>query len=512
VEFKTWGWDGSDTAIRRRTPSVTSPAQQHVVLVDDSKSNLRTHALLLERLPSVTTHLFASSGEAIAWSNANAVDCFIVDFRMSAPDGIETTRILRGRAATQLTPIIMVTGDSDRASRYAALDAGVSDFVAKPVDPREFVARVGTFLALHDARKQLDARVDDLTASLSNEERRTRDHAARLEAICGIATNPQFGDEAILGVFLTQSASAVRPGEHFYAALFRIDGADAVLEAVGERRMRISQGSPPLGSRIPLAEMTVGIARDRGTAIAWDDVRREPSLTRLKRLQQLQVRSQLLAPMRAGGNDYVLVFNSHEPMRRPFDPDDLSYASIVAAFLQARYQQSWQSERILYQSRHDALTGLINRSRFRALMHEACTSKAGCSIAIVDLVDFSGVNLRYGNLIGDALLVEAAASLAAQARDGEFVGRLGGDTFGIGLPGATSEAALIERLNDYLAVFDEPFSTGDRDGRHFARLRARIGAAIATDGLSFNDLLSQADQVIAAGRGLMHSHVTLYNR
>jgi diguanylate cyclase (GGDEF)-like protein len=489
---------------------IVSPATtQHVVLVDDSLLNLKTHALLLERLPNITTHSFASSTEALAWSDANETDCFIVDFRMPAPDGVEMTRILRGRAATELTPIIMVTGDSDRAARYAALDAGVNDFVSKPVDPREFVARVATFLALHDARKRLDARVGDLTVSLSNEERRTRDHAARLEALCGITTNPQFNDEEMLRAILTQSATAVRPGEHFYAALFRIDGAEAVLEAFGERRIRV--GSMAAGARVPLVDTSLALARDRGAAIAWDDVQLEPSLTAYKRLRELQVRSQLLAPMRAGGFDYVLVFNSHEPVQRSFDSDDLSYASIVAAFLQARYQQSWQSERILYQSRHDALTGLVNRPRFRALTREACTSQAGCSIAIVDLIDFSGVNLRHGNLTGDALLVEAAASLAEIARDGEFVGRLGGDTFGIGLPGATSNAALVERLKDYLAVFERPFSTGDREGREFIRLGARIGAAIATAGLSFNDLLSQADQAIASGRSVTHSHVALYH-
>jgi diguanylate cyclase (GGDEF)-like protein len=483
-------------------------AQQHVVLIDDSRLNLKTHALLLERLPNVTTHCFASSTEALAWSDANGADCFIVDFRMPAPDGVEVTRILRGRPATELTPIIMVTGDSDRAARYAALDAGVNDFVSKPVDPREFVARIATFLALHDARKRLDTRVGDLTVSLSNEERRTRDHAARLEALCGITTNPQFNEEEMLRAILTQSATAVRPGEHFYAALFRIDGSEAVLEAFGERRIRV--GSMPVGARVPLADTTIGMAPQRGVAIAWDDVELEPSLEQYKRLRELQVRSQLLAPMRAGGVDYVLVFNSHEPIQRPFDADDLSYASIVAAFLQAHYQQSWQSERILYQSRHDPLTGLINRARFRALTREACTGERGCSIAIVDLIDFSGVNLRCGNLTGDALLVEAAAGLAEVARNGEFVGRLGGDTFGIALPGATSEAALLERLNGYLAVFEHPFSTGDREGREFIHLQARIGAAIAVDGLSFNDLLSRADQAIAAGRTVTHSHVALY--
>ena len=131
-------------------------------------------------------------------------------------------------------------------------------------------------------------------------------------------------------------------------------------------------------------------------------------------------------------------------MQRPFDPDDLSYASIVAAFLQARYQQRWQSERMLYQSQHDSLTGIVNRTHFRADMREACLSEAGCSFAVVDLIDFSGVNQRFGNLTGDAVLVEVAAALAGTARNAEFVGRLGGDAFGIGLPGVTTESALLK--------------------------------------------------------------------
>jgi diguanylate cyclase (GGDEF)-like protein len=490
---------------------LTPPAQQHVVLIDDSRLNLRTHALLLERLPNVITRSFSSSSEALVWADENDVDCFIVDFRMPAPDGIEVTRILRSRPATQLTPIIMVTADAEREARYAALDAGVNDFVEKPVDPREFVSRVGTFLALQDARKRLDTRVGDLTVSLNNEERRTRDHAARLEALWRIATDPQMDDDEMLRAVLTQSAAAVRPGEPFVARLFRLEATEGVLEAACDKRVGADIGTLPLGSRFTLADTNLHVARDRGMAIAWDDVHLEPSLGNYKRLRELKVRSQILVPMRAGGNDYVLTYSSQEATERPFDSDDLSYAAIVAAFLHARFQQRFQSERIFYQSQHDALTGLVNRVRFRALTREACADGGACSIAIVDLIDFSGINAQFGNLTGDALLVEAAAGLAAIAREGEFVGRLGGDAFGIGLPGATSAAALTARLEEYLAVFQHPFSTGDREGREFVDVAARIGAAIATDGLTFNELLARADLAIKAGHGVKHSHVALYD-
>jgi diguanylate cyclase (GGDEF)-like protein len=494
----------------RRGRVLIPAATQNVVLVDDSKLNLRTHALLLDRLPHVATHRFTSSNEALAWSAGNDADCFIIDFRMPAPDGIELTRILRARPASQQVPIIMVTANHEREIRYAALDAGVNDFVEKPVDPREFLARVGTLLALHDARKRLDARVGDLTVSLSNEERRTRDHAARLEALCGIATNAQLDDDEMLRAFLTQSAAAVRPGEPFVARLFRLEGTEAVLEATCDKRSGVNIGVAPLGMRVPLEHSNIGDARDRGAATAYEDLQLEPGFMQKKRLRELKLRSQINAPMRAGGYDYVLTYASLERTQHAFDRDDLSYVTIVAAFLQARYQQRWQSERIQYQSQYDALTGLMNRTRFRALTREACASAAGCSVAVVDLIDFSGVNQRHGNLTGDALLVEAAAGLDAVTRSGEFVGRLGGDVFGICLPGATSEPALRERLGDFLAVFEHPFSTGDRDGREFIPLGGRIGGVMAAGGLSFNDLMSRADIAMDACRGTARSHIMLY--
>jgi len=459
----------------------------------------------------VTTHRFTSSSKALAWSAGNDVDCFVIDFRMPAPDGIELTRILRDRPVTRQAPIIMVTASHEREIRYAALDAGVNDFVEKPVDPREFLARVGTLLALQDARKRLDTRVEDLTVSLSNEERRTRDHAARLEALCGIATNTLLDNEQMLRAFLTQSASAVRPGEPFVARLFRLEGAEAVLVATCDQRSGVVVGRVPLGARFPLEETNLGVPRERGAAIAYDDVALEPGLRQLKRLREFNVRSQIVVPMRAAGCDYALTYGSAERTQHPFDHDDLSYVTIVAAFLQAHYQQRWQSDRIQYQSRYDALTGLINRTRFRALTREACATGTGCSLAVVDLIDFSGVNQRYGNLSGDALLVEVAAGLAAVARSGESVGRLGGDAFGICFPGAASETALRARLAKFLAVFEQPFSTGDREGREFVHVGARIGAAIGTDGLSFNDLMSRADAAVTASRSIVSSNIAVYD-
>jgi diguanylate cyclase (GGDEF)-like protein len=488
-----------------------SSALQHIILVDDSQLNLRTHTLLLSRLENVAVHGFSSSREALEWLKYYEADCFIIDFHMPAPNGIELARTLRKRPATWLTPIIMVTSDRDRDVRYEALDAGVNDFVEKPVDPREFTSRVGTFLELHAARKRLDRHVGDLTTSLRDEEQRSREHAARLEVLWKVATNPLLDGEELLGAVLAETADALRPGEIFVARLFRLDGDHATLEAACDKPLADGLPVVQLGTRISLTGSNVGIARDRGRAVAWDDVEFEPTLAGYARPRELGIHSQVIAPFRAAGVDYALTYISSHRTARTFGSDDLTYATIVASFLQQLYQQRWQSDRIQHQMQFDALTGLMNRARFRALTRVASNDTTACAIAVVDIVGMSEINRVHGNLTGDAMLVEVAAALAEVATDGEFVGRLGGDAFGIALPGAQTDVSLRLRLERYLRVFDRQFSSGDREGTEFIPVSARIGGAVGRAGLSFNDLLARADLAIKGSHHVRASHVTIYD-
>jgi diguanylate cyclase (GGDEF)-like protein len=484
---------------------------QHIVLVDDSELNLRTYTVILERLPNVAVHCFTSGIQALAWSTVHDVDCFVIDYHMPAPDGIELTKLLRQHPATWLVPIIMVTGDHQRSVRYAALDCGVNDFVEKPLDPREFVTRVATFIELHAARKRLDSHVGALSTSLRDEEQRSREHAGRLEVLWRVATDPLFEGDEMLGAVLTQSSEAVRPGEEFVARLFRLEDEHAILVATCFKPKPTELGTMEIGARVPLDETNVAISRDRGTAVAWDDVRTEPSLQHYSRLFELGVRSQIAAPFRSAGRDYVLSYSSHQRTHRTFGSDDFTYVTIVAALLRQMFQQRWQSERIQYQIQFDALTGLMNRTQFRTLVRQAALVPGSCAVAIADVVDFSGLNRRFGNQTGDALLVEVAAGLAAATSGDDFVGRLGGDAFGICLPGVTTEDMLRERLEPYRRVFERPFSTGDRNGREFVSLHVRIGGAVAGPELSFNELLARADLVLKQHHAITTSHIAIYD-
>lgn len=108
-----------------------------VLAVDDHEINRRATGLLLEALGLQAT--FASDGEeALEMLWREDFDVVLMDVHMPKLDGLEVTRIVRGRAGpNRATPIIAVSGASEPADRAICLGAGMTDCVGKPIDLRE---------------------------------------------------------------------------------------------------------------------------------------------------------------------------------------------------------------------------------------------------------------------------------------------------------------------------------------------------------------------------------------
>ncbi|TDP64071.1 HD domain-containing phosphohydrolase [Roseateles toxinivorans] len=136
---------------------------QHVLIVDDTQINLVLFEALVKRLGTCQAHTFLSSTEGLVWAQTQDSDLVIVDYMMPDLDGIAFIEQLRATPGRESVPVLMITANDQKDVRYRALNAGATDFLAKPVDRVEFLARVTNLLALSDARRKLSDRAAWLT-------------------------------------------------------------------------------------------------------------------------------------------------------------------------------------------------------------------------------------------------------------------------------------------------------------------------------------------------------------
>ena len=164
------------------------PSARNIVMVVDDQSTGR--AILEQVVRSLDERVgvegFARPVDAVLWATRHVADLVLVDYMMPDMDGIEFVKRLRSLPGYEHVPIVMVTVHDDRKVRYAALDAGITDFLTKPVDARECLARCRNLLtlrrqqlALEDRRRQLEHMVEDATREVREREKETLLRLAR---------------------------------------------------------------------------------------------------------------------------------------------------------------------------------------------------------------------------------------------------------------------------------------------------------------------------------------------
>jgi diguanylate cyclase (GGDEF)-like protein len=154
-----------------------------------------------------------------------------------------------------------------------------------------------------------------------------------------------------------------------------------------------------------------------------------------------------------------------------------------------------KSRQLAHMARHDALTGLANRTLFLEKADEALARmrRKGDTFAVLmlDLDRFKTVNDSFGHPAGDTLLKEIAQRLRAALREVDCVARFGGDEFAV-LQAAEPDqkGGVITLSNRILAAVTEPF---ELDG-HKVVLETSIGIALAPqDGDDADELIKHAD-------------------
>ena len=194
-----------------------------ILVVDDQIQNLELLAAHL--VPQGYEVVTATNGEeALARLASYQVDLILLDILMPGMDGFALTARIRKDSKHRQLPIILVTALKDREDRIRGIEAGCDDFISKPIDKLELLARVRSLLKvkayndlMSNYRDELEHEVSNRTEDLKTALERIKN--ASLETIYRLSVASEYRDE--------DTGAHIQRVSRYSAAVARRMGLDA---------------------------------------------------------------------------------------------------------------------------------------------------------------------------------------------------------------------------------------------------------------------------------------------
>ena len=214
-----------------------------VLLVEDNLFNQQVARDLLEEVGAAVT--LANNGqEAIDWLLKAHFDCVLMDVQMPVMDGLEATRQIRANPALSSTRVIGLTANAGPEDQAGCFEAGMNDFVSKPIDPDRLLAVLAASLT-PQPRQNLPARAPSAAVDLPLPP------AALSAAAAGTA--PDI-DLAVLAKSINNNPEKIRK----YALMFVSSMHDTLAEIGATLVQADMVGVAALGHRAKSSARTVG--------------------------------------------------------------------------------------------------------------------------------------------------------------------------------------------------------------------------------------------------------------
>ncbi|MBO9193917.1 MULTISPECIES: PleD family two-component system response regulator [unclassified Rhizobium] len=437
-----------------------------ILVVDDIPANVKLlEARLIAEYFDVLT---ASDGyQALAICERNQVDLILLDIMMPGMDGFEVCERLKSNPKTSHIPVVMVTALDQPADRVRGLKAGADDFLTKPVNDLQLIARVKSLLRLKTLSDEL----------------RIRAQTAHTMGIDELLRADQRGEEGGQIMLVDGRANSQ---ERIIKALKPIGNVFAISDA---------QAAIFEASENPFDLVIVNSNIDD-----YDPLRLCSQLRSLERTRFLPILiiteqgddEMVVRALDLGVNDYIV---------RPVDPNELVARSLTQIRrknyndrLRANVQQTIEL------AVTDPLTGLSNRryldNHISTLFNRSMARGRPLSVLIADIDRFKQINDTHGHDAGDDILREFANRVRSTVRGADLACRYGGEEFVVVMPDTSPEiaASVAERLRG--VIESVPFVV--RGTGQELQVTASFGIA------------SRTPQVITPGHLLKQADVALY--
>ncbi len=400
-----------------------------MLIVDDIPTNVRLlEARLTAEYFEVKT---ASSGrEALAILAEGDIDIVLLDVMMPEMDGFEVCQHIKASAATAHIPVVMITALDQPSDRVKGLSAGADDFLTKPVDDVQLMARVKSLVRLKALTDELRARAQ------------TGQEIAIEDAMRAMDAANSEGGRILLIDDDQRSAERIRG----YLPMHRVD----VLATPADAAMRVAEGD------YELAIVSMSLSD-------FDPLRACSQMRTLEQARGLPIlliaedadRPRVVRGLDLGVNDFIM---------RPVERNELA-ARVRTQIRRHRYSTELRQSvtQTLALAVIDELTGLYNRRYFdrhlSLMLEKAREQERDMAVMLIDMDFFKSVNDNHGHDIGDAVLKEFSQRLRRNIRGVDLACRFGGEEFVVLMPDTDFRQAqsVAERVR--VSVAERGFET-----------------------------------------------------
>lgn len=175
-----------------------SPAK--ILVVDDTPKNVKLLVDIL-RAKGYGVVTAASGPEALAQVEREQPDLVLLDVVMPEMSGYEVCRKIRGNPGTETLPVVMVTALDPGEERIKGIEAGADDFLTKPINQAELLARVKSLIRIKDLYDTVRNQAAELADLNKNLEHRVEDQVGQLERLGRLKRffSPQLAELIVSG-------------------------------------------------------------------------------------------------------------------------------------------------------------------------------------------------------------------------------------------------------------------------------------------------------------------------
>ncbi len=421
-----------------------------ILIVDDEPNIIKSIARALRTAQEITHITFSDPLEAKEWIEKNSFDIGIFDYHMPLMNGAKLTSAVRNSSLNELSPIIILSGSTDPKVFKECLDAGVTEFINKPVERLELVTRVRNLIQLKDTQDKLTVTESTMEKEIEKATQRIKSTAERLN-LATKGSNDGIWDWDLAEDKIYYSERWKEMLGYYEDEIVNIPAAWFGRVHPEDLRALTSAIDNHINGHSDSIQCEYRI-RDRQGFYRWMLCRGS------------SIRDKVGKVLRIAGTQT--------------DIHDRKLLEI----------------QLSHNSLHDSLTGLPNRILFMERLTQSFIrykrDKINFAVIFIDLDDFKDVNDQWGHAAGDQLLCSIAASIQRCARESDTVARLAGDEFIILMTNVEDEEGVKHFTQRLLK---ETHTQVNISGHSFTPSLSIGVAIINNDYVRAEDLMKDAD-------------------